>query len=139
MAATDVFGGIRAAHVDQVVSSRERPAGAGEHQCPQVVKEERVEGGMNLTEHPERERVQLLGAIQHDRGDRPVAAAENLLVGHDRLIPPAGAMRPRPPWRFVTGPVTFRYRCFRTPGVHRPSACIRQWHDICCAPVLVEG
>src|SRR5205823_9876950 len=86
MAATDVLGRICAAHVDQVVSGRERPAGAGEDQSPQVVQQKRVEGGMDLTEHPEREGVQLLGPIQHDRGDRPVATAENLLVGHDRLI-----------------------------------------------------
>ena len=95
VSAPDVLGRLRAAHVDQIVSRGERPAGAGEHERPQVVQQEHVEGRMDLAEHPEREGIQLFGAVQNDRGDPPVAAAENLLVGHERLILPSVTMWPR--------------------------------------------
>src|SRR5581483_352348 len=56
MAVPNVVGRIRAAHID------ERP--------------------MNLVQHPERESVQLLRAVERDRRTRTVAAQADMLVGH---------------------------------------------------------
>src|SRR5438552_13588804 len=110
MAATDVFGRVRAPHVDQIVAGGEGAPRAGEDQRAEVVKGKCIEGRVDLGEHPERERVQLLRTVQHDRGDRALSTTEDLFVIHAGLIAPSGSTRPRRAWLCPRSPACPRSR-----------------------------
>src|SRR5207245_5380785 len=100
-------------------------------QSAEVVKGKWIEGRVDLGEHPERERVQLLRTVEHDRGDRALSTTEDLFVIHAGLIAPSGSTRPRRAWRFVTALVTFRYRRLSAPSECERSIRVCPWYDIC--------
>ena len=71
-----------------VVAGRERllAGAAQDHAAQAVVGGQRVDGRAQRVPHRFRQRVELFGAVQHDRRDRPVAV-DCYQIAHRRILP----------------------------------------------------